>query len=53
MTRKRVMFDFVSGYKHKPMPPAANMSLKELREKGYAMDEHAWLNVSVLALLSI
>lgn len=41
----RVGFDIVSGYRHKPIPPGANMSLEELRKKGYAMDEHAWLNV--------
>ncbi|EIM85890.1 alternative oxidase [Stereum hirsutum FP-91666 SS1] len=48
----RVGFDIVSGYRHKPIPPDANMSLEELRKKGYAMDEHAWLN-RILFLESI
>jgi hypothetical protein len=37
-------FDFVSGYKHKPIPPNSDMTLQELREGGYLLDEHGWLN---------
>ncbi|KAG6336057.1 hypothetical protein ID866_3030 [Astraeus odoratus] len=37
-------FDFVSGYKHKPLPPNSNnMSLEELRRGGYVLTEKAWL----------
>ncbi|TFY78481.1 hypothetical protein EWM64_g5530 [Hericium alpestre] len=48
----RFGFDVVSGYKHKPIPPGSKLSLKELREGGYIMDEHAWLN-RILFLESI
>ncbi|KAH9065326.1 AOX, alternative oxidase mitochondrial precursor [Lactarius vividus] len=36
-------FDFVSGYKHRPIPPGSNMSLEELRKGQYVMDEKQWL----------
>ncbi|KAA1476612.1 AOX, alternative oxidase mitochondrial precursor [Dentipellis sp. KUC8613] len=45
-------FDLVSGYKHKPVPPGANMSLEELQKGGYIMTEHDWLN-RILFLESI
>ncbi|KAF7288803.1 Alternative oxidase [Mycena chlorophos] len=37
-------FDFVSRYKHRPIPPGSNMSVKELREGGYILDERGWLS---------
>jgi len=37
-------FDFVSGYKHKPIPPDSNLTVEQLRERGYILDEHQWLN---------
>jgi len=45
-------FDFVSGYKHKAIPPDSNMTLEELRKGGYLLDEHGWLN-RILFLESI
>lgn len=40
-------FDLVSGYKHKPLPPNADkMSLQELQDGGYLMNEAQWLKVS-------
>jgi len=36
-------FDFVSGYKDKHPPPNHNMSLEELRAKGFANTERQWL----------
>ena len=36
-------FDWVSGYKEKGEPPAANLSLEELRRQGYALSETQWL----------
>ncbi|EMD39933.1 hypothetical protein CERSUDRAFT_92418 [Gelatoporia subvermispora B] len=36
-------FDIASGYQHKPVPPGSNMTVQELREKGYTMDERQWL----------
>ncbi|KAG8908407.1 hypothetical protein FRB99_006612 [Tulasnella sp. 403] len=39
----RFGFDLLSGYRHKELPPNHNMSLQELRAKGYSMDEHRWL----------
>ncbi len=42
----RAGFDFVSRYKHKPLPPSHNMTLQELRDEGYLLDQNAWLNVS-------
>jgi hypothetical protein len=37
-------FDFVSGYKHKPLPPDhKNMSLEELKAGNYVLTEKAWL----------
>ncbi|KAF8318971.1 alternative oxidase [Clavulina sp. PMI_390] len=36
-------FDFVSGYKHKEIPAGSTMSVKELREQGYIMNEKQWL----------
>ncbi|KAF7368726.1 Alternative oxidase [Mycena venus] len=37
-------FDFVSGYKHKEIPPGSMMTLEELRKGGYLLDETGWLN---------
>jgi hypothetical protein len=37
-------FDFVSGYKHKPIPQGQTMTLEQLRKGGYILDEHQWLN---------
>ncbi|KAJ7061338.1 alternative oxidase-domain-containing protein [Mycena amicta] len=37
-------FDVVSRYKHKTIPPGSNMTVKELREGGYILDERGWLN---------
>ncbi|KAG8214473.1 AOX, alternative oxidase mitochondrial precursor [Butyriboletus roseoflavus] len=37
-------FDFVSGYKHKPLPRDHNMTTEELKEKGYILGEAAWLS---------
>ncbi|KAH9002675.1 AOX, alternative oxidase mitochondrial precursor [Lactarius hatsudake] len=45
-------FDFVSGYKHMPIPPGSNMSLEELRKGQYVMDEKQWLT-RILFLESI
>lgn len=45
------MFDLVSGYRHKPIPPNSNMTLAELRKGGYVLDEHAWLNVGLIVVL--
>lgn len=36
-------FDFVSGYKHKPIPADSKMSVEELKKGGYILDEKAWL----------
>ncbi|KZV71752.1 alternative oxidase [Peniophora sp. CONT] len=48
----RKSFDFVSGYKHRDIPPDSNMSVEELRKKGYLMDESQWLQ-RILFLESI
>ncbi|CAK5267167.1 unnamed protein product [Mycena citricolor] len=40
----RFGFDFVSGYKHKEIPPESNMTVEDLRKNGYLLDEHGWLN---------
>ncbi|EJD50700.1 alternative oxidase [Auricularia subglabra TFB-10046 SS5] len=45
-------FDIVSRYKHKDIPPNSNMNLQQLREGGYTMDPHMWLN-RILFLESI
>jgi hypothetical protein len=45
-------FDFVSGYKHKPIPAGLNLSLEELRKGGYVMDEKQWMT-RILFLESI
>ncbi|KAG9019877.1 hypothetical protein FRB90_000007 [Tulasnella sp. 427] len=39
----RYGFDVLSQYKHKDIPTGSNMSLQELRAKGYSMDDHKWL----------
>ncbi|KIJ64486.1 hypothetical protein HYDPIDRAFT_90376 [Hydnomerulius pinastri MD-312] len=36
-------FDFVSGYKHKAIPPDHKLSLEELKAGGYVLTERAWL----------
>lgn len=36
-------FDLVSGYKEKGSPPAADLSVDELRRQGYALSETQWL----------
>jgi len=49
----RRAFDFVSGYKHKPLPPNAHaMSLEELQKGGYVLTESQWLS-RILFLESI
>ncbi|KAN0087446.1 Alternative oxidase domain containing protein [Tylopilus felleus] len=40
----RWCFDFVSGYKHKPIPRDHNMTIEELKAKGYILGEQAWLS---------
>jgi hypothetical protein len=45
-------FDFVSGYKHKPIPAGLNLSLEELRKGGYVMDEKQWMTVRLELLPS-
>ena len=40
----RWSFDFVSGYKHKHIPPNHDMSLEELQKGGYILSERAWLS---------
>ncbi|KAJ4482212.1 mitochondrial alternative oxidase [Lentinula aciculospora] len=45
-------YDFVSGYKHKVIPPGANMTLQQLRKEGYVLDEKQWLQ-RILFLESI
>ncbi|KAH7913407.1 AOX, alternative oxidase mitochondrial precursor [Hygrophoropsis aurantiaca] len=37
-------FDFVSGYKHKSIPPNSSMTLEELKQGGYVLTEKAWLS---------
>jgi ubiquinol oxidase len=46
-------FDFVSGYKHKPIPLGSNMSLEELRKGGYVLDEKQWLTVCLSTFLLV
>lgn len=41
----RTMFDWVSRYKHVDGPPDPKMTIAELREAGYLLDDKAWLNV--------
>ncbi|KAH7885353.1 alternative oxidase [Phlebopus sp. FC_14] len=36
-------FDFVSGYKHKDIPPDSKMTLDELKQGGFVLTEKAWL----------
>lgn len=49
----RKCFDIVSGYKHRPLPPNfKDMSLQELRQGGYILDESQWLT-RILFLESI
>jgi ubiquinol oxidase len=43
MSRIRWAFDFVSGYKHKPLPRDHHMTTQELIQKGYILGESAWL----------
>ncbi|THV05241.1 alternative oxidase [Dendrothele bispora CBS 962.96] len=45
-------YDFVSGYKHKEIPPGKDMSLAELRKEGYLLDDKQWLS-RILFLESI
>lgn len=45
-------YDFLSGYKHKPIPADAKMTLQQLRKEGYLLDEQGWLN-RILFLESI
>ena len=40
------MFDIISGYKHKPIPPNSKMSVQELLDGGYILSEKQWLAVS-------
>ena len=41
----RKCFDWVSGYKHRPIPPGSNMSVEELRKGGYILNDKQWLSV--------
>lgn len=41
----RGTYDLVTGYRHKEIPPGSNMTVKELRDGGYILNEHQWLNV--------
>lgn len=44
----RTMFDVVSGYKHKPLPPDYKQwPIQKLRDEGYILDDRAWLRVSL------
>jgi len=43
--RHRSTYDLVTGYRHKPIPPTANMTLQELREGGYILTPSQWLQV--------
>ncbi|KAF9267515.1 mitochondrial alternative oxidase [Marasmius fiardii PR-910] len=45
-------YDFVTGYKHKTIPPGKEMTLAELRKEGYLLDDKAWLS-RILFLESI
>ncbi|KAE9404009.1 mitochondrial alternative oxidase [Gymnopus androsaceus JB14] len=36
-------YDLVTGYKHKEIPPEANMTLEQLRKEGYLLDDKQWL----------
>lgn len=44
----RNIFDRVSGYKHVDGPPDPKMSIAELRQAGYLLDDKAWLNVGLV-----
>lgn len=48
----RSLFDFVSGYKHIEQPPAAGMTIEELRKAGYLLSDKQWLE-RILFLESI
>lgn len=49
----RKIFDIVSGYKNKPLPPDyKEWSVQKLRDKGYILDDKAWLR-RILFLESI
>lgn len=49
----RAAFDWVSGYTHKKLTPEdEKLSVKELREKGWILDDKAWL-ARILFLESI
>jgi hypothetical protein len=39
------IFDIVSGYTNKAIPPGSNMSLEELRKGKYVLTEKQWLTV--------
>jgi ubiquinol oxidase len=36
-------FDFLSGYRHKPIPAGNTMTLAELRKAGYILTESQWM----------
>jgi len=48
----RIIFDFVSGYKHVEGPPDPKMTIAELRKAGYLLDDKQWLT-RILFLESI
>ena len=49
----RKLFDLISGYKHKPIPPNSNMSVEELIKGGYILSDKQWLSVSVRHTVSL
>ncbi|EAU86252.1 mitochondrial alternative oxidase [Coprinopsis cinerea okayama7 len=53
VTLARKMFDLVSGYKHKPLPPNyKDLTVQHLRDQGYILDDKGWLR-RILFLESI
>ncbi|KAJ3554885.1 hypothetical protein NM688_g2878 [Phlebia brevispora] len=48
----RKCFDWISGYKHRPIPPGSHMDVNTLRQGGYILDDKQWL-ARILFLESI
>lgn len=38
----------MSGFRHKTIPPGTDMTLKQLREGGYVLNEKQWLQVRMM-----